>query len=106
MVEPIKPDDVLLLKAKIIPPEVIQAFNNLIVKKYDGCSAYIKQPEVVNEILKLMGMDYTVENKSKIFYNHWLDIENFYRKAGWKVLYDTPDYNESGDALFKFSKKD
>jgi hypothetical protein len=37
-----------------------------------------------------------------IFDNHWLDIEDHYRKAGWKVTYDKPSYYEDYDAFFKF----
>ena len=43
--------------------------------------------------------------RQDIFDNHWLDVEDLYRKNGWKVDYDKPGYNESYNAYFVFSAK-
>lgn len=34
---------------------------------------------------------------------HWLNFEGAYRRAGWKVEFDKPGYNESYPATFKFT---
>ncbi len=36
--------------------------------------------------------------------NHWLDVEDVYREAGWVVEYDKPGYCESYEATFTFKK--
>ena len=45
------------------------------------------------------------EARVLIFSNHWLDVEDIYRKQGWKVVYDSPGYDESYDAYYEFRKK-
>ena len=43
-------------------------------------------------------------NRNEIFNKGWLNIEEVYRSAGWKVNYDKPAYNESYDAYFTFER--
>ncbi|MDG1949717.1 MAG: hypothetical protein P8J32_02740 [bacterium] len=43
--------------------------------------------------------------RRKVFDEKRLDIEPAFEKDGWKVVYDKPGYNESGNAYFVFSKK-
>ena len=101
-VGPITPDDVVEAKEKIVPPAVFQAFNQLISEKWDGHHSKVLQHEAVALILSLMpelnGNDTLLVTKG------WLDIEPVYRRAGWKVEYDKPAYNESYRAFFVFSK--
>jgi len=115
-VEPLKPEDVVNAKKYQIPDEVFEAFNVLIAKNFYNYSAAFTQDEAVEEILRnLRTSDLEILKDLKdrkdtslkrvIFDNHWLDIEEIYRKAGWKVTYDKPAYNESYDANFDFEKK-
>ncbi len=97
--KPITPDEVVSLKKKNIPPFVIDCFNKLIAKKWDGCSAHVKQDEIVGEIIAL-GIERHV-----IFDDHMLDVEGVYEDAGWKVKYDKLGYNETYDVFFIFTKK-
>jgi hypothetical protein len=99
---PISPDEVVKAKGGIIPNFVYQAFNNLIAKYWDGRSAVVKQPEVVGYIVKLCP---NAIGRPDVFDKGWLDVEEVYRAAGWKVKYDKPGYNESYDAYFVFSKE-
>jgi hypothetical protein len=96
--EPIKPSEVAEKKGKNIPKEVSDVFNELIVKEYNGSSATIRQDEVVKLLVK-KGL-----KESEILKNRLLDVEDVYRKAGWKVEYDKPGFNEDYDATFKFTK--
>lgn len=96
----IKPGEVVEAKKAALPPEVLDAFNELIAKYWTGHSATVKQPEVARLIASKLGL----ENTSPVYDNHWLDVEDVYRKEGWKVKYDKPGYNESYDAYFEFSK--
>jgi hypothetical protein len=105
MVEPIKPKDVVKAKGAALPDEVIEAFNELIAKYTDGKVSIVKQKEVVNVILFKLKLrdDRDRWTAQGIFDNHWLDVEKVYQKAGWKVEYDKPGYNESYEATFKFT---
>lgn len=79
---------------------VVQAFNTLISKNFDGNEAKFEQNDVIDEIIMLNSNI----SRDEIFKNHWLDVESFYKKAGWKVIYHKPDYTESFPSYFKFKK--
>jgi len=95
---PIKPGDVVKVKQGTIPDAVIEAFNELIVKKFDGRSATVRQDEVIS-LLVTKGL-----KEEAIYENGWLDVEGIYEKSGWEVAYDKPGYNESYAAFFVFTK--
>lgn len=98
MTEPIKPQDIEFDTNK--PDEVIEVFNDLIRKYWDGYLATFKQDEAVILIANKM-------NKPSrfLFENHYLDIEHLYRQAGWIVEFEKPGYNETFPATFTFRKK-
>ena len=100
-VQPIAPQDVVDKKLENIPNAVIESFNELIAKKFNGSQSTIKQDEIVKHILSKDGSI----NRQDIFDNHWLDVEEMYRKIGWDVEFDKPGYNESYEAFFVFKKK-
>lgn len=105
MSQPIKPSEVGPKKAQTMPPEVFEAFNELIVKHWDGRSATVLQSDVVNLILAKMTLSKPEIKRSDLYDNHYLDVESHYRKAGWVVKYDSPACNESYPATFEFRKK-
>ena len=82
-----------------MPPAVLESFNELIVQNFSSGSALVFQEDVV-ALMVQKGL-----NEDDIYKFKWLDVESIYRKAGWKVLYDKPGYNESGRAYFKFMGK-
>lgn len=96
--EPIRPEEVVARQGEQIPPEVIKAFNDLIVKNFIGGKAVISQKEVL-DLLQVRGFDI-----GDISTKRFLDVEEIFRKAGWKVEYDKPGYNESYEASFTFTK--
>lgn len=105
--KPIRPSEVSKLKQKAVPPEVFDAFNEMIAENWDGSSANFTQKDVVAKIVamvpKVGGERVSV---STIYDRHWLDVEGHYRKAGWVVDYDKPGYNEIYEANFTFSKRE
>lgn len=104
MAGPITPEEAADYKRTVVIPEkVFEAFNELIATHWNGRTARFRQDDVVRLILKKYGRSKTVTRPS-IFANHWLDVEPIYREAGWKVVYDSPAYNETYDATFEFSK--
>lgn len=97
MSKPISPKEVV----HIIPDFVFDAVNALIRKKWNGKSATIRQNEIM-DIISSDDIDDPRPRRKTIYDNNWLDIEEHYRKAGWKVTYDKPGYNESYEAFFRF----
>lgn len=95
---PIRPHEVSI--ARGIPLDVIAAFNTLIVTHWNGHEARFTQEDVVQMILLRLGET----ARSRIFEEHWLDVEQAYREAGWNVTYDKPGYNESYEPSFVFRK--
>lgn len=98
---PISPEEVRELRIDYIPSIVFEATNELIIKHFDGTRAIVKQDEILDKICT----DETGLTHDNVFESHYLDIEDYYRKQGWKVTYDKPAYCESYDAYFKFEVK-
>jgi hypothetical protein len=102
-VKAITPDEALKSKFENhVPDEVLEAANECIAKNLNsyGISKFT-QTDLVDLILEKM----PEMNQDRIFKEKWLDLEPFYRAAGWKVVYDKPGWNETGAATFEFSKK-
>jgi hypothetical protein len=94
---PITPEEAE--SGKQIPEAVINVFNRFISEKILDGRAVVDQDDVVRELeaAGLSGQD--------IFRKGWLNIEGLYQRAGWKVEYNRPGYNESGRSFFTFSTK-
>lgn len=106
MTKPIKPSEVADLKTHSIPSEVFEVFNRLIAANWNGTSSTVKQENVVTSLINYWAsLRRGPLERSRIFAENWLDIEDSYRKAGWKVEYDKPGYNETYDANWTFRKK-
>jgi hypothetical protein len=101
-IEPIKPRDVISAKVKSIPPQVIEAFNELITERFLVGRANFNQDEVIERILSKFPKK-RAPDRSHIFASHWLDVEDVYRQQGWKVEYDKPGYAETYPATFTFT---
>lgn len=100
MTKPITPKEVQENATK--PDEIIEAFNELIKKYWDGKQSQFRQMEIVALIIDKMNLD-----DPKIVYdNHWLDVKYIYCRVGWEVIYDKPGYHESYPATFTFSKSE
>ena len=108
-VEPIKPEDVAGAKLKVLPDEVIEAFNELIARKWNGSKSTLKQDEVIELILEKFRISPTIRQeevtRGTVFKECWLDIEDIYRGQGWVVEYDKPGCgNETYGASYTFRK--
>jgi hypothetical protein len=97
-VRPITPSDAG--EKRVFPDGVLTAFNELIEANYDGGEAIVKQPDAVREIRR--NMNCTAQD---VYDKGWLNVEDVYRAAGWKVEYDKPGYNENYTAFFRFKRK-
>lgn len=93
---PITPDKII----KPIPEEVFDAFNELIIKYYDGDSATIKLAEAKS----LASSKLKAANKELELW--MLDVEDSYRKTKkWTVKYDSPSIGDNYEAYYVFTKK-
>lgn len=104
-VEPIKPYQAKQRKIALIPDFVIEAFNELITHNLSQGLATVKQKDalvLIQAKATLAGNPCTSE---QIYENRWFDVEPLFRKAGWKVMYDKPAYNENYDAFYQFTEK-
>lgn len=94
-------------KAELIPPFVIEAVNTLLSKRFNGSSCTIYQHEIVDLAIEIGTARSAIPSfvTPQTFYDeHWLDFEPIYQKAGWKVVYDKPSWDESFRPFFKFSR--
>lgn len=97
--KPVTPNDVVTIKKSLIPDEAIESFNELIAENFlDGHSQFTQKKVVARMVKKGL-------STNDIYNKGWLDVEDIFRKAGWKVEYDKPGYNEDYEATFSFSKK-
>ena len=103
--KPITPEKVEQIRIHEMPEAIIQATNELIVRKWNGHEATVKVYEIVNHYFSVSGEEDTAAARKELFAKHYLDIEPAYREATWKVKFDKPGYDESYDAYFVFSKK-
>lgn len=104
MTGPIKPSEVDTAKSKAIPSQVYEAFNELIAERWDGSSSYVKLDEVAKLVAKKLKRDGVEATVDELFHRKHFDVEPHYRKAGWKVEFDSAA-RESHPASFTFSKK-
>ena len=96
-IKPISPADIAKKKIEVIPPLVIEVFNELLAKKFTAGSAKILQDDVIAAIISRKSI-----TRAEIFEQGWLNVEEIYRAQGWRVEYDKPGYNESYKAYFTF----
>lgn len=110
MSQPIRPDQVADKKVETFPPQVFDAFNELIGQHFSNGSATVYQNDAVELIWRKLteqegvAVRFGVHNKGDLSRRGYLNVEEAYRGAGWRVVYDKPGYNESGHAYFIFSK--
>lgn len=100
-IKPISPKEITDDMENIIPAVVISTVNKMLKKEYRNGQAILQQSKIITAILN---SDKSMTRIS-LFENNWMDFESIYRKAGWKVVYDKPAYNETYEATFTFSKK-
>ena len=99
-IKPISPKDISSAH-KEIPDIIIKTVNEMIKKKWDGSHSVIFQ----KELLKAVKAKDASLTSNYIFDNNFFDFEPLFRKAGWKVTYDSPAFNEDYEASFMFEKK-
>jgi hypothetical protein len=87
-------------KTTVIPELVFEIMNALITVAWDGFQAVVRQDAFVERISQGLGI-----SRTEVFDRNYLNVEDAYRKVGWNVAYDKPGFNEAGEALFVFKKR-
>lgn len=99
MVKPITPDDAANLKVEIFPDIVIETWNNIIAKNWDGLESRVLTKDIKSKLTV------ACEVSSIPYEKQFLDIEPIYRKNGWTVIFDKSDYIGSYESFFVFKRK-
>lgn len=99
--KPITPNEVGEKHEEQLPEFVIRIVNQCIAQAWNGRQAEVLQSEIVDRIVSEMELS----DRATVFEKGYLHIEDAYRRAGWKVEYDRPGYNESYPAKFVFSHR-
>ena len=95
--KPITPEQARANKINVIPSEVIEVINQILIQKINGQQPItILQDALVSSIASRLDVPRQV-----VFDSHWLDFEDLYR-SHWKVTYDKAAYNEIGDSSWTF----
>ena len=100
-VKPITPEEARGNKKLVIPNEVIQVVNEMLVRELRSDCAMMYQEDIIAEVLKRMPH----LTSSDVYKNKYLDFEPLFEAQGWDVKYDSPAYGESFRAHFIFTAK-
>lgn len=99
----VSPREAVALKNSLLPTEVLAVWNAMIAKKFDGTNTVtILQCDIIKALMPLTPRR---DSRQHILDEHWLDVEQIYRAAGWHVEYDKPSYCETYEASFAFTPK-
>jgi hypothetical protein len=101
-VTPITPSEAKANRVNVVPSAVFESFNLLITENLDEGTSRVNQKDVLDHIRSKLDNGMSAQ---QIMDKGWLNIEDVYRAAGWKVVYDKPDYTETRDAVFVFTAK-
>lgn len=103
---PLTPSEVHVQFTRDFDPYIIQAVNNLLVKKFSPGirSLIIKRDEVLTEYFRISPSDGRNQaiRRAELFENHQLDFEELFSKYGWIVKYDKPGWDETYEPFFEF----
>lgn len=115
-IRPITPAAAKAARVKVIPQEVFEVVNDLIVRnlKPNGSTqmySRISQKDIMSGILEYsilrdkLRAEYPGTGLNEaIIESGWLDFESVYRDSGWSsVSYSKPAYNEGGEPYFEFT---
>ena len=89
MIKPISPADVKEARLKDVLPKIIEIFNEQIVEKFDGYKSLIRLNDVANIITAQTSIP-----RAELFDKKLLDIEDYYRDAGWIVEFEKSQRGE------------
>lgn len=98
MMKAITPLEALSKSASLIPPQVFEVVNNLIIENLDLAtkSLTLKQDLIVESICNAFDI-----SRNKFNFN-WLNFEAQYEEQGWIVKYEKQCFGDNFDSYFEF----
>lgn len=83
-----------------LPNEVIEAFNEMLVRHFNGTTAKILEKDLLAEIKKKGIPQHQVREQQ------WLkQTQELYKEQGWKVAHKTPGWDDDFHSYFYFELK-
>lgn len=83
-----------------LPDEVIEAFNEMLIKHFNGADAKILEKDLLAAVKKKGVSQQQVEDQ------RWLQqTRQLYEEQGWKVDHKTPGWDDDFDSYFYFQVK-
>lgn len=83
-----------------LPDAVVETFNELLAKQFNGTSATIKHKDLLSALCA-KGVDTKIVSEQ-----NWLfQTKQLYQDCGWKVKYDSPGWDDNFDSYFQFTIK-
>ena len=102
-------------RAAPMHPVVVRVVNAMLVAEYPVDDAYVsitlKLEDIVKRVVdELVATDVGTREttdaiRAQLFKERAFDFEEYYRKVGWKVIFDRPAYCETYPARFIFKKR-
>lgn len=102
MAKPLSPKEVKVNLLDSFPDGVVEAFNELIQKNVRQRKGYLTAEVAQDDVVTLITTKMQC-SRDLVFEAGWLDIEPLFRRHGWRVEYDKPQYYETNKAKFVFS---
>ena len=94
------PDEMIKHWEQALPDAVVETFNELLAKKFNGTSAMVTEKELLSSLLE-KGMQAKVVNEQR-----WLSqTKELYQTRGWKIYFKSPGWDDNFDSYFHFSIK-
>ena len=95
----ITPQQAKQKKPTVIPDEIIKVFDELIVQNYVKGKSTVYLRDALKAAANRMKV-----GEQEILNNRWMDVEEAYSAAGWKVTYESPRYaDENFNPYFTFT---
>lgn len=99
--KPITPQEAIDKKQALLPGLVFRVFNDAITESWDGRRAIVKQLMVAKQIADLLGI-----TEHEVYERKYLNVQEYYRYAGWDVTYPRYQCNSTHDPEFEFLRSD
>ncbi len=94
------PEEMIKHWEQALPDAVVETFNQLLAKQFNGTEAYIKEKDLLTA---LCDKGVTVKDVTE---QRWLfQTKQLYQERGWKVAFTSPGYDDNFDSYFRFTLK-
>jgi len=94
------PNEMITQWQQALPDAVIETFNELLAKHFNGKTASIKEKELLD------ALEAKELSTKEVTDQRWLfQTQELYKEKGWKVLYRSPNWEQDFNPYFQFDLK-